>query len=74
MNGWDWRKSSGGVTLPSDTAAGERLFHAYDGDDLAACSPGYGLLASCEEPNEGSRFCRPCMVAVKAGPSAEVLT
>lgn len=60
---WSWRKASGGWTLPNEHVTG-RIFHAYDSSDDVACHPAYGLAASCEEPNEGSRFCPECMSIV----------
>lgn len=64
MDEWHWRKASGGWTLPTDDTSYRRLFHAYDESNHAACSPGFGLNASCEEPNEGSQFCPVCMGVV----------
>lgn len=60
---WDWRKASGGC-IPQN----RRIFHAYDMNDNAACRPSLGLVASCEEPNEGSEFCEDCMGVVRSEP------
>lgn len=68
---WEWRKSQGGLTLDSDRGPKGRAFHAYDSSDWAACTPYCGLIASCEEPNEGSHFCPACMVIVRGYPDAD---
>jgi len=60
---WDWRKAEWGC-VPQQ----RRIFHAYDVNHNAACAPAYGLVASCEEPNEGSEFCRDCMDVVRLTP------
>lgn len=65
---WEWRKASGGWWFPSVETPSTRKFHAYDVNDNAACSPGAGLVASCEEPNEGSDLCPECIDVVKAEP------
>lgn len=68
---WDWRKAAGGVLLGDDflSTPPVRVFHAYDVNDLAACSPSCGLAATSEEPNEGSVLCQQCVEAVKANPA-----
>lgn len=68
--GWDWRKAAsfGGVWLATDHGPRQRRFHAYDADDLAACEPSCGLVATCEEPTEGSDFCPACMDIVRRSP------
>lgn len=63
---WDWRKASGGWTLPTDHP--NRLFHAYDINNHAACAPSLGLAASCEDPTEGSTYCAECIAIVQATP------
>lgn len=60
---WDWRKAEAGV-VPK----GQRIFHAYDVNNNAACEPHCGLVASVEEPNEGSEFCHDCMDIVRLTP------
>lgn len=64
---WVWRKSDGGWRLTADPD-GERLFHAYDINNNAACEPTIGLGATVEEPNEGARFCNACVSVVKSLP------
>lgn len=69
---WEWRKAEGGVTLGEDHWEGDtfvRVFHAYDVNDNAACEPSCGLVASCEEPNEGSPLCLKCIAVVQANPA-----
>ncbi len=66
---WEWRKAAGGWCADTDPSSHERLFHAYDINDNAACEPLLGLAATCEQPNEGSRFCPACMETVKAMPA-----
>jgi hypothetical protein len=61
---WEWRKAIGGA-IPQPRSA----FHAYDVNDNAACDVGYGLLASVQEPHEGSELCLACMEFVKANPA-----
>lgn len=61
---WSWRKASGGC-IPGN----RRIFHAYDVNDNAACNDAYGLVASCEEPNEGSELCSDCVEVCKAKPA-----
>lgn len=63
VKAWDWRKALGGC-VPK----GRLIFHAYDVNDNAACSPSHGLLESIEEPNEGSEFCHDCMDVVRLTP------
>lgn len=71
MNGWDWRKSEGGWTLPGDRRGDDgrlvRVFHAYDERDNAGCDERMGLSRSVEEANEGSEFCPECMNVVVYG-------
>lgn len=62
---WDWRKASGGWTLDTDHGPNGRLFHAHDEDNHAACESSMGLVASCEEPNEGSHLCPACVEVVR---------
>lgn len=66
---WEWRKAYAGVLLHNDQPGGRRLFHAYDVNDNAACSPSCGLVASCEEPNEGSELCPDCTIIVGEQPA-----
>lgn len=61
---WEWRKALAGV-IPK----GRHIFHAYDVNDLAACEPGCGLVASIEEPNEGSELCLDCIEVVRTNPA-----
>ncbi len=68
---WEWRKPSGGWTLPSDRPA--RRFHAFDVNNLAACAPSFGLIASCEPPNEGSLLCADCVEVVRDQPAGRDL-
>lgn len=65
---WEWRKAAGGWMLDTDRP-GDRLFHAYDVNDNAACEPVIGLGASCEEPNEGSKLCPACVSVVVENPA-----
>lgn len=64
---WDWRKTGSGWTFATDPST-ERLFHAYDVNNLAACDPTKGCFGSVEPVNEGSRLCPACQVIVKAEP------
>lgn len=64
---WEWRKAWGGWRFATDTS--ERLFHAYDVNDNAACEPSMGLWQSCEEPNEGSALCAACVDVVTTTPA-----
>lgn len=66
---WDWRKAIAGCTPPSNRRDGVRYFHAYDVNDNAACAVELGLIASCEEVNEGSPLCPDCIEYVKAHPA-----
>lgn len=76
---WSWRKASGGIWLGDDRWVAdptnrlgkrvERVFHAYDVNDNAACEPMCGLVASCEEPNEGSLLCSQCIPVVQENPA-----
>jgi hypothetical protein len=70
--GWEWRKASwmSALLLPTDPSHEGRLFHAYDGNNDAACAPAFGLGASCEEPNEGSALCPECVEIVRRSPDA----
>lgn len=68
MNGWDWRKAAGGIPVKHESWS-HRIFHAYDGRNLAACTPCCGLLESVEPPNEGSEFCPSCMEVVRVKPA-----
>lgn len=65
---WEWRKALGGWWFSSVETPSTRKFHAYDVNHNAACSPDVGLVASCEEPNEGSDLCPECIDVVKAEP------
>lgn len=61
MNGWEWRIGDRISVIASDR------FHAYDGDDKAACRPFMGLVQSVKEVDEGSDLCPECMAVVQAG-------
>ena len=66
MIGWDWRKAlNGGWMHDSDRRDDVAYFHAYHAENTSACEPSLGLIASCEEPNEGSSFCPDCMDVVR---------
>lgn len=68
VRAWEWRKAAGGWTTDADRGPRGRAFHAYDVNDNAACQVSLGLMATCEEPNEGSHFCEPCMEFVRLHP------
>lgn len=61
MNGWEWR-----IADPISLIGSDR-FHAYDGRDLSACQPAFGLMASVAVADEGSNLCPRCMTVVQAG-------
>ncbi len=63
MAAWEWRKASGGLTFRTDPYP-ERLFHAYDMNDNAACDPGLGLVATCEPLTPASKRCPRCILIV----------
>lgn len=70
MNGWEWRQSSTiGVPLLDADTWNHHIFHAYDGNDHAACAPGVGLVASTEPVNEGSELHETCMEIVRTTPA-----
>lgn len=65
-----WRKADGGWWIDGDAP----IFHAYDINDNAACSPNYGLMATCEQPNEGSELCASCIDVCRMAPSGRIAT
>ena len=66
---WEWRKAYGGIWFHRVETPERRIFHAYDVNDNAACEPAFGLVQSCEEPNEGSTLCPECIEVCKAEPA-----
>jgi hypothetical protein len=67
---WDWRKADGGFHLETDRTSGERLFHAYDVNDNAACEPNCGLSVTGEEFVDGvSPQCPACLEVVQDKPN-----
>lgn len=72
---WEWRKASdlGIMLLDRDQELGRHIFHAYDVNDNAACCVSVGLIASVEEPNEGSELCPDCATFVSVHRSGREL-
>lgn len=59
---WDWRIALNHALFDVD---GKPTFHAFDVNNNAACEPLFGLVATIEEPSEGSNLCRSCMEFVR---------
>lgn len=71
MNGWEWRKGTGGW-VHNLNGPGYQFHAAATHDHHLACTPALVVAASDSEPNEGSRFCPVCMDIVRTIPARDL--